>query len=167
MLGHFVPFAPDSGRIVNGRSPRFPRSCAPSTLSPRSRNRATASERSRAFANYLSIGGRYSVQINFDSENTIGERFRVNRAHGHGAAFLLTVIERQQWQIGDSLLNCKLVGQRGARKAPQTVGVPHLPRPQLHKHDPYRLPLEWPRQNSALAKLSLRIAVLDPSTRFC
>ena len=60
---------------------------------------------SRAFADYLSIGDRYSAQTNFDSKNTIGGRFRVNRAHKRSAAFLPTVIKRQQWQIGDSLLN--------------------------------------------------------------
>ena len=146
MLGHFVPFAPDSGRIVNGRSSRFPRSCAPSTLSPRSRNRATTSERSRAFANYLSIGGRYSVQINFDSENTIGERFRVNRAHGHGAAFLLTVIERQQWQIGDSLLNCKLVGRRGASSRPLSqLGFP--------------LAEKWPLKRQAMRVMLVQLGI--------
>ena len=62
---------------------------------------------SRAFANYLSIGDRYSAQTNFDSENTIGGRFRVNRAYKRDAVFLLTVIKQQQWQIGDSLLNLK------------------------------------------------------------
>ena len=59
----------------------------------------------QAFADYLSIGDRYSAQANFDSENTIGDHFRVNRAHKRNAAFLPTVIKQQQWQIGDSLLN--------------------------------------------------------------
>ena len=61
----------------------------------------------QAFANYLSITDRYSAQTNFDSENTIGGRFQVNRAHQCDAAFLPTVIKQQQWQIGDSLLNSK------------------------------------------------------------
>jgi hypothetical protein len=62
-------------------------------------------QESRAFADYLSIGDRYSAQTNFDSENTIGGRFRVNRAHKRNAAFLPTVMKQQQWHIGDSLLN--------------------------------------------------------------
>jgi len=62
---------------------------------------------SRGFANYLSIGDRYSAQTNFDSENTIGGHFRVNRAYKRDAVFLLTVFKQQQWQIGDSLLNLK------------------------------------------------------------
>jgi len=69
----------------------------------------------RAFANYLSIGDRYSAQANFDSENTIGGRFRVNRAHKRSAAFLPTVIYRQQWQKGDSLLNFKFRRSGSAR----------------------------------------------------
>src|SRR4029077_2650416 len=95
-----------SGRIVTGRSPRLPRRCAPSTLSTRFRCLIWQQER-RSFANYLSISDRYSAQTNFDSENTIGGRFRVNRAHERNAAFLPTVIKQQQWQIGDSLLNSK------------------------------------------------------------
>src|SRR5271166_4754855 len=72
---------------------------------------------SRAFGDYLSIGDRYSAQTNFDSKNTIGGRLGVNRAHKRCAAFLRTVIKRQQWQIGDSLLKSKF-GQpvRPARK---------------------------------------------------
>jgi hypothetical protein len=62
-------------------------------------------QESQAFADYLSIGDRYSAQTNFDSENTIGGRFRVNRAHKRKAAFLPTVMKQQQWHIGDSLLN--------------------------------------------------------------
>jgi hypothetical protein len=50
-------------------------------------------QESRAFADYLSIGDRYSAQTNFDTENTIGGRFQVNRAHKHNAAFLPTVMK--------------------------------------------------------------------------
>ena len=62
-------------------------------------------KRSELLPEYLSIGDRYSAQANFDSENTIGGRFRVNRAYKRNAAFLPTVMKQQQWQIGDSLLN--------------------------------------------------------------
>jgi hypothetical protein len=50
-------------------------------------------QESRAFVDYLSIGDRYSAQTNFDTENTIGGHFQVNRAHKHNAAFLPTVMK--------------------------------------------------------------------------
>ena len=37
----------------------------------------------------------------------MGVAFRVNRAQKRSTAFLPAVIEKQQWQIGDSLLNFK------------------------------------------------------------
>jgi hypothetical protein len=86
---------------------------------------------SRAFANYLSIDDRYSAQTNFDSRNTIGERLRVNRAHKRSAAFLPTVIKRQQWQIGDSLLNCKF-------------GQPAQPRKEAPNRLSFRLSFSYP-----------------------
>jgi hypothetical protein len=89
---------------VSGRSPRFyrtRRSAAPLAMPGR------AKRETRAFANYLSIGDRYSAHANFDSENTIDGQFRVNRAHKRSRSFLPTVIHRQQWQKGDSLLNFK------------------------------------------------------------
>src|SRR5712692_7292121 len=56
----------------------------------------------RACADYLSIQDRYRTRAEFDSENTIRRRFRVNRAYGDCVAFQTTVVERQQWQKGDS-----------------------------------------------------------------
>lgn len=92
---------------MSGRSPRFyrtRRSAAPLAMPGRDKRET------RAFANYLSIGDRYSAHANFNSENTIDGQFRVNRAHKRSRSFLPTVIHRQQWQKGDSLLNFKLVG---------------------------------------------------------
>jgi hypothetical protein len=90
-----------SGRVVAGRSPRFPHHTRYRLAS----DAGHPKRQSRAFADYLSIGDRYSAQTNFDSENTIGGRFRVNRAYKRKEAFLPTVMKPQQWQIGDSLLN--------------------------------------------------------------
>jgi len=82
LLGHFVPFAPDFlTALVVGRSPRIPTSYAPSAPSLPPPMEGAASEKSQALGNYLSIGDRYSALTNFDSKNTIGRRFRVNRTH--------------------------------------------------------------------------------------
>jgi hypothetical protein len=65
----------------------------------------------RDFTDYFSIQDRYSARPDFDSENTIGRRFRVNRAERLDAAFLEGVVIRQQWQIGDSreTLGCRRI----------------------------------------------------------
>src|SRR5215510_1638858 len=80
-----------SGRTAIGHSPRFPAHAHHRLyrLPPSRTGR-------RTFADYLSISDRYSTQTNFDSENTIGDRFRVNRDQKRNAAFLPTVILRQQ-----------------------------------------------------------------------
>ncbi|MGH7110819.1 MAG: hypothetical protein ACREFK_10370, partial [Stellaceae bacterium] len=43
----------------------------------------------RDFTDYFSIQDRYSARPDFDSKNTIGGRFRVNRAERLGASFLI------------------------------------------------------------------------------
>jgi len=125
LLGHFVPFAPDNlaaswAAVV----PAFPAHTRLRLyrLVPMP-DRGT--QETRDFADYLSIGDRYSAQTNFDSKNTIGGRLRVNRAHKRCAAFLSTVIRRQQWQIGDSLLNSKFGRPTRPRKdVPDRLGFP-------------------------------------------
>ena len=128
---------------------------------------------SRAFANYLSIGDRYSTQTNFDSRNTIGERFRVNRAHKRSAAFLPTVIKRQQWQIGDSLLNSKFGRPTRPRKdVPDRFGVSDFPSATPYGDAPHEPDLLSPKASRTAPKLSARSALssnclLDPSMRLC
>src|SRR5271169_1547197 len=127
-------------------------------------------QESRAFADYLSIGDRYSAQTNFDSKNTIGGRLRVNRAHKRCAAFLSTVIKRQQWQIGDSLLNSKFGRPTRPRKdVSDRLGFPTFLLPPLmgtHRTSRtfYRPRPQGPRRNSSLDRRYLRIACL---TRPC
>ena len=125
---------------------------------------------SRALVNYLSIDDRYSAQTNFDSSNTIGERFRVNRAHKRGVAFLLTVIKRQQWQIGDSLLNFKF-GQPARLPQGNPSGFPTFLRLSLigtrrRSRTFYRRVSGSAPQPSAQSALS-PIALLDRPMRFC
>ena len=127
---------------MNGRSPRFP--LVHTQLHHPAPDAGAAGEKSQALANYLSIGDRYSTLTNFDSENTIGRRFGVNRARSRSAAFLPAVVKRQQWQIGDSLLNCK------------------FGRPARHL-----CALTDRAEISTLNQMSLRIAMLDPSIRLC
>ena len=115
---------------------------------------------SGAFADYLSIGDRYSAQTNFDSKNTIGGRLRVNRAHKRCAAFLSTVIRRQQWQIGDSLLNSKFGRPtRPQKDVPDRLGFPTFLLPPLWGA-PHEPDLLSPKASRTAPKLSARSALL-------
>jgi hypothetical protein len=123
-------------------------------------------QQGQAFADYLSIGDRYSAQTSFDSKNTIGGRLRVNRAHARCAAFLSTVIKRQQWQIGDSLLNSKFGRTRPRKEVFDRLELLTFP---CHRyggapHEPefYRPRPQGPRRNSPLDQRYLRIACLTP-----
>jgi hypothetical protein len=134
--------------------------------------RTASTQESRALADYLSIGDRYSAQTNFDSKNTIGGRLRVNRAHERCAAFLSTVIRRQQWQIGDSLLNSKFGRPTRPRKDASDRWVSDFPSAALllplwgHRTSRafYCPSPQGPRRNSPLDQRYLRIAWL---TRPC
>ena len=155
---------------MNGRSPRFP--LVHTQLHHPAPDAGAAGEKSQALANYLSIGDRYSTLTNFDSENTIGRRFGVNRARSRSAAFLPAVVKRQQWQIGDSLLNSKFGGPaRHARKPPTTWGFRLALRYLLwdapRKPDLISPVASGTARISPVNRRSLRIALVDPPMRFC
>ena len=94
---------------------------------------------------------------------------RVNRAHKRCAAFLSTVIRRQQWQIGDSLLNSKFgLPTRPRKDVPDRLGFPTFLLPPSWAHRTsrtfYRPGPQGQRRNSPLDQRYLRIARL---TRPC
>jgi hypothetical protein len=159
LLEHFVPFAPDNlAASWTAVVPAFPaRTRVRLYRLARHGNRGT--QQSQPFADYLSIGDRYSAQTNFDSKNTIGGRLRVNRAHKRCAVFLSTVIKQQQWQIGDSLLNSKFGRPTRPRKdVPDRLGLPTFLLPPLWGA-PHEPDLSSPKASRTAAKLSARSAL--------